>query len=208
MIMAERAWQELEQELAAWSAAGETASLWWRDDDAVEPTAALARLLDLAATHKLPLALAVVPARASSRLAQTIAGAAAEVALLQHGYAHANCAAPGQKKSELGPAPTECRQFAKSLARGARYLMGARCSTALDCSALPVLVPPWNRYGPRRWSPSCRRLGFHRPVRAMGRAQSADPSRGARWKVIPMPICSSWRPEPRLCRGDGELDLV
>ncbi|NUB17118.1 hypothetical protein GAY28_35010, partial [Azospirillum brasilense] len=31
-------WDALTAELDAWAAGGRTATLWWRDDDAVEPT--------------------------------------------------------------------------------------------------------------------------------------------------------------------------
>ena len=68
-------WSDLTQELDAWTADGRRATLWWRDDDAAEPDAALERLLALAATHGLPLALAVIPARATRALAQRLAEA-------------------------------------------------------------------------------------------------------------------------------------
>ena len=63
-------WRHLSEELDAWAEAGRSASLWWRDDDAVEPSPALARLLTLASARDLPLALAVIPARASEALAE------------------------------------------------------------------------------------------------------------------------------------------
>ena len=94
-------WPALRDELDTWAEAGRTATLWWRDDDAVEPTPALDRLLALAARHEIPLALAVIPARASTALARRIAGSGPRIAPLQHGYAHRNHAPPSEKKAEL-----------------------------------------------------------------------------------------------------------
>ena len=41
-------WSDLEAELEAWRCRGRRATFWWRDDDAVEATPALERLLGLA----------------------------------------------------------------------------------------------------------------------------------------------------------------
>jgi len=137
-------WRELEDELAAWQAAGRTATLWWRDDDAVEPTPALERLLDLAARNRVPIALAVIPARASHRLPAYLADADGQPSLLQHGFAHQNHAGEGQKKIELGGTRT-IGETREALARGTA-IMGALFPTRDGAStALPVLVPPWNR---------------------------------------------------------------
>ena len=91
-------WRILSEELDAWAAAGRAATLWWRDDDAVEPSAALERLLGLAAARDVPIALAAIPARASEALARGIETAGARVTLLQHGYAHRNHAPATKKK--------------------------------------------------------------------------------------------------------------
>ena len=40
-------WDRLSIELDAWSAAGRAAEFWWRDDDAIDTTPALDRLLSL-----------------------------------------------------------------------------------------------------------------------------------------------------------------
>ena len=47
-------------ELHLWAKAGRTPVLWWRDDDAREPTPALERLLDLSRRHDAPLTVAAV----------------------------------------------------------------------------------------------------------------------------------------------------
>lgn len=132
-------WRDLNEELDAWTAAGRRATLWWRDDDAVEPSPELDRLLALAADRDLPLALAVIPARASRALAEWLQAQSARAALLQHGYAHQNHAPTGEKKAELG-AHRPVDVVLEELARG------WECMTALfgDTWA-PILVPPHNR---------------------------------------------------------------
>jgi hypothetical protein len=129
-------WSDLEHELDLWRAAGRTATLWWRDDDAVRPTPALDRLLALAAG--LPLALAVIPEPAAGVLAERLAGCSG-VHVLQHGWRHANHAPPDEKKAELGPHRPPLAMLDELVAGRQRLglLFGAR--------ALAVLTPPWNR---------------------------------------------------------------
>lgn len=132
------AWAAFDEELAQWAAAGRTATLWWRDDDADEWHPGLDRLFALAAEHRVPLALAVIPAAAGPPLANRVA-AAPNVQVLQHGYAHRNHAGPSAKKCELTlvrPAATVIAELAAGRARLAG-LFGDRF--------MPVLVPPWNR---------------------------------------------------------------
>lgn len=134
-------WRALEEELDAWADAGLGADFWWRDDDAVEPTPALDRLLDLSARHGAPLALAVIPARGAWALGERIA-ALDHVTPVQHGFAHRNHAPGNQKKAELGAHRAEAA-MCEELARG-RALMAALFGSKF----LPVLVPPWNRIAP------------------------------------------------------------
>ena len=130
-------WPDLIAEFDDWGEAGRVARLWWRDDDAVAPRPELASLLRLAGD--MPLALAVIPAEADPELPgflQTMP----RVAVMQHGWRHANHAAAGIKKSEYPagrPAATVARELAEGHAQLAE-LFGSR--------ALPVLVPPWNRF--------------------------------------------------------------
>jgi hypothetical protein len=130
-------WALLAGELALWRADGLVPTLWWRDDDATQPSAALDRLLAEAGRARLPLALAVIPAGAGPALAERLAGETA--AVLQHGYAHLNHAPAGAKKAELGadrPLATVLEELRRGAQRLAR-LFGARFRR--------VLVPPWNR---------------------------------------------------------------
>lgn len=130
-------WSDLRRELDRWARQGETPTLWWRDDDAVAPSAALDRTMALAGTFAVPLALAVIPAE--NRL--TAADLAGPVTPLQHGYAHRNHAGPKAKKSELGPERRADHAIAE--------LMTGRdaLERAFGDMFRPVLVPPWNRIG-------------------------------------------------------------
>jgi hypothetical protein len=94
-------WQAFDEEVARWRDGGREVELWWRDDDAADASPALDRLLELQRAADVPLALAVVPARATPALVERLAGIAA-IDLLQHGYAHVNHALPPDKKCELG----------------------------------------------------------------------------------------------------------
>lgn len=134
-------WPALDAELDRWGKAGRVATLWWRDDDAVAATPALARLLRTARLPDglpVPVCLAVIPAQADGTLAKTVAQHP-EVAILQHGFAHRNHAPANEKKMELGahrPAASVLRELAEGRQR-LHQLFGI--------SFLPVLVPPWNR---------------------------------------------------------------
>jgi hypothetical protein len=136
-------WGELQRELDAWERQGETATLWWRDDDAVTPTPALQQLIALAAWagEALPIALAVIPARADADLVRALQDRR-HVAILQHGYAHANNAVGGGKKAEF-PVGREALIALHELSLGSR-----RMQELFGGRALPVLVPPWNRIDP------------------------------------------------------------
>jgi len=134
-------WSALHDELDRWHAAGRTATLWWRDDDAMAATPALDRLLTLAGRWRVPLAIAAVPARTEAGLAARLSWEAG-VAVLQHGHAHVSHAPAGARKAELGddrPAAIVAAELRAGWRR-LRKLFGAR--------ALPVLVPPWNRIAP------------------------------------------------------------
>ena len=137
-------WIDLERELDGWARTGQSATMWWRDDDAVTATPELRRLFDLAEAanaRSVPLALAVIPALADSALVQSLHAAEFAVAL-QHGYAHTNHAVPEGKKAEFGVDrdPSAALRDLQDGALRMRELFGDR--------ALPVLAPPWNRIDP------------------------------------------------------------
>lgn len=142
-------WPDLVVELDRWEEAGRVAPLWWRDDDAVMPSPRLDRLLAVA--DGAPLALAVVPAEVGDELAAALRWFP-RVAVLHHGWCHVNRAASG-KKSEY-PAERHPVDVADELDEGRkrlRALFGSR--------ALPVFVPPWNRFS-ERFVPLLTEAGF------------------------------------------------
>jgi len=137
-----RDWPDLAAELDAWGERGQRATLWWRDDDAVEPTPALDRLIGVSRAQGVPLMLAVVPARAGQPLADRLAEAEVECLPVQHGFAHISHAPNGDRKWELG-AHRPLATVLEELARGR-----ARMDALFGSAWLPVLVPPWNRIAP------------------------------------------------------------
>jgi hypothetical protein len=134
-------WQRLSAELDAWQVLGREATLWWRDDDAVTATPALQRLLSLARDHAVPLSLAVIPAHAQAALANALE-LAPRIAVLQHGYAHKNHAAKGDRAIELG-GQRRRTSVGEELQRGWRHL-----AALMPGRVLAVMVPPWNRVAP------------------------------------------------------------
>lgn len=134
-------WQPVLDALDRWTQAGRMANLWLRDDDAVEPTEPLERLLSLTRHHAVPLALAVIPAHSGVALATRLAKEP-HVSVLVHGWSHDNHAPAVEKKQELGahrPRPLVLGE----LAAAHRRLAGLH-----GASFVPVLVPPWNRIDP------------------------------------------------------------
>jgi len=136
MAKDKESWQSLSEELKAWRDSGTQATFWWRDDDAIEPTPALARMLDMAEVYKVPLALAVIPAQATQDLADLV-NVHPDICILQHGFSHTNHALSGEKKSELS-----ARRGLETMLWELSY--GHRVLRMFD-HARPVLVPPWNR---------------------------------------------------------------
>jgi hypothetical protein len=135
-------WSDLVDELDQWLKVGRVASLWWRDDDAVMPSPRLDRLISIAGN--IPISLAVIPATADPKLAAWAAdlsrsGQVSSLSVLQHGWCHANYNVGG-KKSEFPPVRS-CQAVRSDLITGR-----ARLTAFFGTCALPVLVPPWNRF--------------------------------------------------------------
>lgn len=126
------------EELDRWQRAGRVAPLWLRDDDAIEPTRPLDRLLDVSDTFAVPLTLAVIPAHAGAALAERLqAEPLCSVAV--HGWSHRNHAGPDEKKQELGRHRPAADVLAE-LKRGFDQLSALHRERFV-----PMLVPPWNR---------------------------------------------------------------
>ncbi len=164
-------WQELDAELARWVDLGRVATLWWRDDDAIDATPELDRLLAVRARHAVGLGLAVIPERATEALAARLADDGT-CDVLQHGYAHQNHAGDREKKIELGPhrpAMTVLGELGTGWLAMER-LFGAR--------ALPVMVPPWNRIAPAL-VPTLPEIGLS-GLSTFGPRRRVEPVRGLR----------------------------
>lgn len=135
---ADQAWQKLDREMARREKEGVPVHLWLRDDDATEPTPALAYLLGLTGAFSVPVAIAIIPGLTGEPLAQTLA-TARHAAPVVHGWTHANHAPPSEKKQELGmhrPLAAVQNDLSAAIARMTE-LYGDRL--------VPMLVPPWNR---------------------------------------------------------------
>src|SRR4051794_621678 len=115
-------WDALTRELDLWAAEGRTATFWWRDDDAVAPTPALGKLRACATAAGIPVAVAVIPARATPELADELRNWQGAT-VLQHGLSHANHETPPAKKTELRRARATPHLIAHLPKRGA--LLGA-----------------------------------------------------------------------------------
>jgi hypothetical protein len=145
-------WHALREELDCWHGTGRVPTLWWRDDDATRPHAALERLLDLSLRHGVPIGVAVVPATMESGLLPVMQ-ACAGAQVLQHGYAHVDHAARDEPGAELGGHRPGMQVLAE-LEQGFAVL-----SSRFQEQFIPVLVPPWNRID-QGLVPELTRLGF------------------------------------------------
>jgi hypothetical protein len=149
--MVTSAWQQFEDELAHWRDAGLPVEFWWRDDDARQPDPALRRLLAQADTHRVPLALAVIPEGVQ---AAAFESASDMVCVVQHGVDHINRAAVGEKETEF-PAGEALSVLL------ARLLQGhAQLEALQGVRHVPVLVPPWNRISARQLPGELATVGY------------------------------------------------
>jgi len=125
-------------ELARWRDEGLMLPVWWRDDDAIEPTPALERLLGLAEGFGAPLHLAIVPQPAKLELADRLRGLSGVFALT-HGWKHTTHAPADSKKAEFG-AHRPLSAMLEDIVAGRN-----RMQDLFGAKALPVFTPPWNR---------------------------------------------------------------
>jgi len=130
----------LARELDLWVAQGRRATLWLRDDDACGDSPALARLLTLARTHAVPVAIAAIPAALEPTLAAALEGCR-EATVVQHGFAHRNHAPAGERSAELFEG-RDVRVCIGELRRGKE-----RLERTFGDRFVPIVVPPWNRAG-------------------------------------------------------------
>jgi peptidoglycan/xylan/chitin deacetylase (PgdA/CDA1 family) len=134
-------WRPLHEEFARRKLSGRMTDFWLRDDDAVEPTPALDRLLALTGRFSIPATLAAIPAWTAEPLAARLARES-RVEVGVHGWSHANHAPDGEKKQELG-AHRRRAVVLDELERGLAHITRLHGDRAV-----PLLVPPWNRIEP------------------------------------------------------------
>lgn len=158
--------EPLYRELERWRDAGRMARLWLRDDDAIEPTAALERLLCETKSYRIPITLAVIPAFTGATLAARLADEV-HVSVAVHGWAHHNHARPDDKKQELGGSRLE-ETILGELYEGFLKLKGL-----YPTRFLAMLVPPWNRID-KALIPKLPALGFE-SLSTYGRVKGESP---------------------------------
>ena len=132
-------WAPLRSELLLWREGGLTLPVWWRDDDAIEPTPQLERLAAMAADLGIPVHVAVIPALAKRELVPFIHSHGVFRPLV-HGWRHINHAPRRRPASEFSSANVFSVARAWRGQRRMRKLFGD--------SFLPVFVAPWNYVNP------------------------------------------------------------
>ncbi len=158
--------EPLHRELERWQDAGRVARLWLRDDDAIEPTAALERLIAETKNYHIPITLAVIPAFTGTPLAQRLAEEAL-VSVAVHGWAHHNHAGPDEKKQELGGPRLE------ETVLGELFEGFLKLKDLYPTRFLTMLVPPWNRID-KGLVPKLPALGFQ-SLSTYGRVKGKGP---------------------------------
>ena len=154
-------WRLIDIEAAAWRRAGQAPSLWWRDDDARRPSAALDRLLDLSENYRVPVSLAIIPDVDLAPLAAQLRNRPF-VRAIQHGVDHRNRNEGGAFAAEFKPS-APASEVAKRVEAG-----WARLSSAVD--AAPIFAPPWNRI-----TPNLLEGLLQTPIRAVSGYGAAEP---------------------------------
>jgi len=178
----------LTSELGRWRRAGQTAVLWWRDDDARAPTPALRRLLDLSDAHDIPLSLAVVPDGDPGSLAGGLQSRP-QVSVIQHGVDHQN--------RRQGSAAGEFSEDWTAERIGERLGAGW-VKLALLPQAIPVFTPPWNDIQPAL--PDALRRGGYLGLSAWGELSATGVPRRVDAHIDVM----RWKKGPRF-RGAGQV---
>lgn len=126
--------------------------VWLRDDDAIQSTPQLEKLLELCEGSEMPLGLAVIPQFCKENLATRLSDLNS-VSVLQHGYNHLSIANPGEKKCEF-PEHANINEIKVKIQSGRD-----RLERFFADQVTPVFVPPWNRFAEKHID-SLKELGF------------------------------------------------
>jgi predicted glycosyltransferase len=131
-------WHLVQDELAHWEGEEKQFHFWWRDDDVIESSKALDKMIALQRRFNQPLYLACIPELCGEDLAKALKGYE-QIFILQHGYDHKNHGLRGEKKIELGGS-WPIHEAQHDLLVGKQKL-----KEFFGNHFMPVLVPPWNR---------------------------------------------------------------
>ncbi|AYG62912.1 polysaccharide deacetylase family protein [Rhizobium jaguaris] len=159
-------WQPLRDDLQRWADAGRKAKLWFRDDDAIEPTAALNQLLALSDHYSIPMTLAVIPAHTGEPLATRLARQK-DLTITVHGWTHRNYAPDETKKQELGA------HRPKAIVLDELHKGFDKLKALYPEQFAPMLVPPWNRID-KALLPELAPFGY-RAISTYGLAKPGQP---------------------------------
>lgn len=129
-------WSPLQKALARCRETQTQVPIWWRDDDAIEPTSALDHLTQLSEKTGVPIYLACIPQKTQPALSQYVRDRSALIPCV-HGWSHENSAPADQKKSEFG---VESRDGHEAL-----NLALQRMKALFADDLFAFFVPPWNR---------------------------------------------------------------
>lgn len=143
-------WAPLRSELQQWRADGLTLPVWWRDDDAIEPTPQLERMAALSSDLGIPVHLAVIPGLAKRELVPCVQSLGVFRPVV-HGWRHINHGPRRGPASEFWHGHFISTYRAKKGLRRMRELFGD--------ALLPVFVAPWNHVSPSLHS-SFAALGY------------------------------------------------
>lgn len=126
------------RELDLWRATGQKPRLFLRDDDAIDATPALDRLISGCEEFNIPLLLATIPKPANQALRKRVL-ASPLVRGAVHGYLHKNHSPMGEKTCELGN-HRPLKTVLGELREGREKLLDL-----FDGNLSGIIVPPWNR---------------------------------------------------------------
>jgi hypothetical protein len=163
------AWDRLAAELDAWGEAGQRATLWCRDDDAIRESPALRQLLHIFDAFDIPIAIAAIPAAIEASLTGAVS-TSPRASVLQHGYAHRNHAPAPARRCELGLDRPMAEMFAELVAGRSRL------EREFVGRFVAALVPPWNRID-RQVVATLAGAGFH-GLSTFGARAAEAPARG------------------------------
>lgn len=185
-------WKPIDKELNRWARDGLKLPVWWRDDDAIEDTKQLHRLLELSADQSVPLALACVPMNLKPNLLRLLHGKQ-DISVILHGWSHENNSGTGRSPSEFPDAASSSQDIEK-IRQGVKIL-----SNAFSNQFVPVMAPPWHQMN----NELIQRLpeaGIHTLSLLGARHARSDPNNLSRLNVHFSPI--DYRNGPKLKKTD------